>query len=188
MQANWNTILSFILQQEGGFENNPDDPGVWTGNAIGSGVQIGSNLGISAATLAGFYPDDSAAQLASLMVSLTAEQAGSIYSSDYWQAIQGDELPTGIDLMLMDDAVNKGVSAAVQTIQSCLDVESDGDLGPLTLAAITTAPSLSALALHLGSAQALLYLQDSEWAEFGNGWAARWGARMQAATALLAGD
>lgn len=187
MQANWAACLAFTLAQEGGFENNAADPGTWTGNAVGSGVQIGSNLGISAATLVAFYPNLSTAGLAGLMPVLTTAEAGAIYQQGYWQPIQGASLPSGIDLMLWDDAVNRGVSAAVQTIQGCVGATQDGDLGPLTLAAIQAAPDVCALALTLGAAQAVAYQLGSDWWPFRFGFCNRWSARMAAATTLLGG-
>lgn len=185
MQTNWNDCLDFTLNVEGGYESDPDDPGCWTGNAIGSGSLIGSNLGISASTLAAWYSGQSSSQLQQLMIALTDEQAGAIYQSGYWTPIQGDSLPSGIDLMLWDDAVNRGVGVAVKTAQGIVGATQDGILGPETLAYISSAPSISSLAMQLGATQAQAYIGGSQWSQFGLGWSRRWGARMQAAMSLL---
>lgn len=187
MQTNWNTVLAFTLQQEGGFESDPEDPGCWTGDSPGAGVLIGSNMGIAAATLAAAYPNYDTDQLSAFMKDLPESAASSIYQSAYWQPVQGDSLPAGIDLLLFDDAVNKGVSAAVQTIQGCVGTAKDGILGPMTLEAIQSSTDLPALAVSLSSAQGLTYLRGSNWQTFGLGWSRRWAARVNAACQLLAG-
>lgn len=172
---------------EGGYQSNPNDPGCWTGGAIDSGSLIGSNFGISAQELAAWYPGYPTAQLQTIMQSLTNAQASAIYSAGYWQPIQGDSLPSGIDLMLWDDAVNRGVSNAVQTIQGVVGVTQDGILGPMSLGAIQSSPNIPSLAMQLGAAQASRYITGSQWSQFGLGWSRRWASRMSAAMSLLNG-
>lgn len=121
--------LAVTLAEEGGYSTDPDDPGNWTGAAVGKGVCKGTKYGISAAA----FPNlDIAA--------LTREQAAAIYQRDYWASIKGDQLPPALALCLFDAAVNSGVMTAVRWLQECVGVTPDGIMGPVTLAAIGDAP------------------------------------------------
>ena len=45
---NFERCFAFTLGAEGGYSNNPADPGNWTGGAVGNGELRGTNFGISA--------------------------------------------------------------------------------------------------------------------------------------------
>lgn len=66
---------------------------------------------------------------------LTRLGAIAIYHARYWNVIQGDKLPRGLDLVLFDCAVNMGPPQAVRLLQRVLRVPEDGILGPQTLKA-----------------------------------------------------
>jgi lysozyme family protein len=66
---------------------------------------------------------------------LTREQAFELYRLHYWQAVQADRLPVGIDLLVFDAAVNLGPETAVRLLQRVLRVREDGKVGPETLVA-----------------------------------------------------
>lgn len=83
------TPMEFVLKWEGGYSNDPDDPGGET------------RWGISKRA----YPSLDIA-------SLTKEEAIAIYERDYWQKIGGDLLPPAMGLVAMNAAVNCGVSRA----------------------------------------------------------------------------
>lgn len=115
MTAQFDRIIGFILQKEGGYVNDPRDAGGET------------NFGISKRS----YPMLD-------IKSLTVEQAKAIYQSDFYGKIQGDKLPFPIALVMTDFAVHSGVGNAVRQAQSLLKVNPvDGILGNRTLAAIT---------------------------------------------------
>ena len=116
--------LTFTLAQEGGFQNSPDDPGNWTGGAVGQGQLVGTNFGISAAA----YPTLDIANL-------TKDQATAIYQSDYWDAISGDKLPVSMAIVTFDAAVNSGPGMGAKWLQSALGITADGVIGPETIAA-----------------------------------------------------
>lgn len=94
-------VMKFISKWEGGYQNNPEDHGNWTGGRKGHGELKGTNFGISAAS----YPDLD-------IVNLTQEQADAIYRRDYWEpsgASKAQDYPTA--LLLMDSGVLHGVGA-----------------------------------------------------------------------------
>jgi hypothetical protein len=103
--SNWGRTLDFILKIEGGFQNDPNDPGNWTGGAVGIGELKGTKYGISAAS----YPDLD-------IVNLTVPEASVIYERDYWRESGADELPWPLCLAHCDLAVNGGVGRAMEAM------------------------------------------------------------------------
>jgi lysozyme family protein len=153
--------LGFTLKFEGGFTNNPADPGNWTGGAIGQGVLRGTNFGISAAA----YPNLDIANL-------TQDAAAAIYKQDYWAAIQGDALPGAIALVAFDAAVNAGPKRSVMWLQQAAQVAADGVLGPATLAALQ-AGDAAAIAREAVVRRLNFSTLLPEWPTFGLGWSRR---------------
>jgi len=117
---NFEKCLKFILQFEGGFSNDRDDPGGPT------------NLGITQATLSAFI----GLQATIVEVrALTPEKAGAIYRAKFWDHVNGDNLPVGIDLAVFDFGVHSGPSRGAAALQRALKVADDGSVGPVTTAA-----------------------------------------------------
>ena len=83
--------MAFVLKWEGGYVNNPADPGGET------------KYGISKRS----YPNEDIANL-------TIERALQIYHQSYWRAIDGESRPFPEALAIMDFAVNSGVSRAMR--------------------------------------------------------------------------
>jgi lysozyme family protein len=90
MKDNFDKIMTIIFTFEGGYVNDPDDPGGET------------KYGISKKA----FPKED-------IKALTKERAKEIYHKLYWDAIKGDDLPDRIDACMMDTAVNTGVGRAV---------------------------------------------------------------------------
>ncbi|MDD5060661.1 MAG: glycosyl hydrolase 108 family protein [Candidatus Marinimicrobia bacterium] len=85
----FDAAVSFVLDHEGGYSNDPNDPGGET------------NYGISKRS----YP--------SLDIKkLTREQAIEIYRTDYWQKSGASQMDERFRLVHFDTAVNCGVSKA----------------------------------------------------------------------------
>lgn len=122
--ANFDKCLKFILQFEGGFTNDPKDPGGPT------------NLGITQSTLSAFIGRQ--ATIAEVRA-LTPAKAGAIYRAKFWDHVNGDNLPVGIDLAVFDFGVHSGPSRGVAALQRAVKVADDGSLGPVTTAAANRA-------------------------------------------------
>lgn len=132
--AAFEVALGKVLQHEGGYVNDPKDPGGET------------KYGISKRQ----YPDLD-------IRNLDTQAAGRIYRRDYWEKIRGDDIkPQGVAENLFDFAVNAGVPRAVRTVQRIVDVEVDGRLGPKTLRAINEQDSMK-LNLRLALARIEYY-------------------------------
>ena len=111
--GDFHRCIDIILAEEGGHANHRRDPGGLT------------KYGISQRS----YPNLDIARL-------TEEQATQIYHRDYWERISGDEIPTGLDLLLLDTAVNMGAVRAIMILQEALGVTLDGIIGDATRARI----------------------------------------------------
>jgi len=56
------------------------------------------------------------------------------YEENYWDKVNGDELPEGLDLLVFSLAVNAGVHQASKLLQRVLNAEEDGIIGSRTVA------------------------------------------------------
>lgn len=153
----FDSALAFVLEWEGGYVNDPDDPGGET------------KYGISKRA----YPDLDIA-------SLTKEAAASIYRQDYWKACRCDDLPPPLAFMLFDAAVNQGVKGAIKALQRALRVDPDGILGPTTMTALHGRDRLWLLR-EFGVARALRYFGTGNFEKYGKGWMSRLFAAYEAA-------
>lgn len=171
---NFTACLAFTLAHEGGFVDNPGDPGGAT------------NMGITADTLADWLGRAVAPQD---VQRLTRETAAKIYAANFWHPVNGDALPIGLDLMVFDFGVNTGPNTSMQRLQGLLHVRQDGICGPLTLAAIGAAGGPGLISLFAYS-QETYYRQvaaENDEQEFLDGWLNRTAARRQAALGMIGG-
>ena len=97
--VNFSACLDFTLHYEGGFVNNPKDPGGAT------------NLGVTRRVLSAWRRAPASSDD---VRRLPRAEVLPIYTSLSWDHIGGDTLPDGVDLMLFDIAVNMGVGRADQ--------------------------------------------------------------------------
>ena len=149
--------LPLVLAHEGGWSDDPADPGGAT------------KLGVTIGTLSLWLGRPATkAEVKALTVATVAP----IYRRNYWDAVQADALPPGLGYALFDFAVNSGKKRAVIGLQRALKVADDGRLGPLTLAAVATHKPADLIdALCDGRLAFLRAL--STWLRFGKGWARR---------------
>ena len=118
MRENFDKSLQLLLKHEGGFVNHERDPGGMT------------NLGVTKNVYEewlGYEVDKQD------MMKLTPEDVAPIYLNNYWIKANCDELPSGLDYVVFDWAVNSGVSRSSKGIQKCCGAEPDGVIGPKTL-------------------------------------------------------
>ncbi|MBK3395344.1 MULTISPECIES: glycoside hydrolase family 108 protein [Methylobacterium] len=149
--------LPLVLAHEGGYVDDPADPGGAT------------KLGVTIGTLSLWLGRPATkAEVKALTVATVAP----IYRRNYWDTVQADALPPGLGYALFDFAVNSGKKRAVIGLQRALKVADDGRLGPLTLAAVATHKPADLIdALCDGRLAFLRAL--STWLRFGKGWARR---------------
>lgn len=165
--------LAFTLTQEGGYVDDPYDPGGAT------------NMGITLATLRQW--DHAPALGPADVQDMTERTAAAIYGALYWNALRGDSLPAGVDLSAFDFGVNAGTRRSAELLQEALGFppdQVDGCIGPETLAAALKADAAEVVN-GLAERQAAYYRDLSEFDRYGRGWLDRTERRRQAALAML---
>lgn len=175
MSPAFSTAVSWVMTWEGGYTNDPSDPGNWTGGAVGIGECKGTNFGISAAS----YPTLDIANL-------TEIEAHVVYARDYWTPIRGDDLPPALAMVTFDGAVNSGVRAASVWLQSVVGASEDGIIGPQTLAAVGKwNGGTRSLCAEVLAQRVVANGNDPNFGTYGLGWSRRTTAlAFQAATLL----
>lgn len=138
-----------LLGHEGGYVNDPRDPGGET------------KFGISKRA----YPDIDIA-------ALTVEQAKAIYKRDYWDRARCDELPPVVAFHVFDTAVNSGIGQAIRFLQRAVGVADDGVAGPLTINAVRRL-DVESLAARFNGQRLDFMTKLSTWDVYGKGWARR---------------
>jgi lysozyme family protein len=150
---NFKDSLTVLLKHEGGYVNNPKDPGGET------------NYGITKNTAAAYgYTSD--------MKDIPMSKVEEIYLKGYWNAINADILPDEVRHHVFDAAVNSGPVRAVKWLQEALGTKPDGVFGNDTYSKATQA-SGPALAAKFNGIR-LRYLTDlPTFDTFGRGWTRR---------------
>jgi lysozyme family protein len=156
MKENFEQALAHVLKHEGGYVNHPADPGGIT------------NLGVTKRVWEEWVGHDVDEKT---MRGLTPELVGPMYKAKYWDKVKGDDLPSGVDYVVFDAAVNSGTGRAAKWLQGCVGVEQDGGIGPKTLAAVK---AFEGDLIGDYNKRRLSFLTDlPHWGTFGKGWSRR---------------
>ena len=170
MFSNWQKSFELMLKSEGGFVNHPSDPGGMT------------NLGVTKATWESWVVREvDEAE----MRGLTADKVEPLYKERYFDAVRGDELPTGLDYLMFDFAVNAGAGRAIKILQAAVGVTPDGGFGPITMAAVQ-AVDPNELIERFSQAKEDFYRSLTTFSTFGKGWLNRVADVKLKASAMLA--
>ncbi|WP_027141493.1 glycosyl hydrolase 108 family protein [Mesorhizobium sp. WSM3626] len=157
MDRNFARALALVLKSEGGWSDNPADPG----GATMKGV-----------TLANFRRYVKADASKADLRKIGDDQVATVYRRFYWDAVAGAELPDGVDYAVFDFAVNSGPGRAVKYLQATLGISQDGRIGPVTLAAARARPA-GVVIDQLCDARLAFLQRLPTWATFGRGWSDR---------------
>jgi len=155
MQNNFKKCLEFVLKSEGGWVNNPKDPGGET------------NLGVTKKVWEEWVGHE-----VKTMKDLTPEDVAPMYQAKYWMACYANQLPVGIDYMAFDAAVNMGPGRAVKLLQECLGCVPDGTIGPRTMQLIDQKKPEDIVDLY-SKRKTSFYESLATFATFGKGWLKR---------------
>ncbi len=126
-RPNFQRCLAHVLEMEGGYSNDPYDPGGPTNFGITLKVYAkwhGLRLGAS-----------NHATLKARLKNIQASEVAAIYRKNYWRQASCEDFSPGLALMHFDCAVNQGVSRAIRFLQQAVGTDVDGEIGPLTRAA-----------------------------------------------------
>jgi lysozyme family protein len=110
MNDRFNWIIKFVLDAEGGYTNDPVDPGGET------------NFGIDKRS----HPDVD-------IKNLTVEQAKEIYWNEYWLKFSCDRFEKPVGEVYFDCCVNTGAKQSNKFLQRAVGTEADGIIGPKTV-------------------------------------------------------
>lgn len=143
------SAIAWLLPEEGGLTNDPDDPGGLTKY----GIDQRSHPGVD-------------------IKNLTKDQAVQIYWDSYWIKSKCDQLPDAVAFIHFDASVNEGLGAAAKFLQEAVNVTVDGSIGPKTLAAVRKA-NTGALLIEYAARRGTQYGNLGTFAKFGLGWMRR---------------
>lgn len=163
---NFETIMNAILNLEGGFSNDPRDPGGMT------------NLGVTSRNWAAWLRVPLSTITQEDMRALTTKDVMPFYRANYWNIIDGDSLPGGLDAQVMHMEVNAG-GVAARELQAIVGATQDGMIGEQTLGMIRVYVGYIASGGMIGllgalvNAQLNYYKRLPEYDIYGNGWTRR---------------
>jgi lysozyme family protein len=104
---------------------------------------------------------------------MTDLECTSIYKTQYWDAVRGDELFAGLDLVLYDIAVNSGPVTAIRFLQEALRVPVDGQFGLMTMGAVSAVTDRAGLIRTICDRRMSFWHSLTTYWRFGKGWTAR---------------
>lgn len=147
--------LAETLRWEGGWSNDPVDPGGATMEGV---IQVEYNAyrqhnGLSSQTVR----------------QISNAELLDIYQHNYWLPMRCDGMPVGLDLLAFDFAVNSGVGQAVKSLQRVLGLAIDGHLGAVTMNAIAQAAPTQLVRSYMDERRRFLRNLKTFW-HFGKGW------------------
>lgn len=149
--SSFDDAFSALIGNEGGYSNNPKDPGGET--MYGVTARVARAHGYTGS-----------------MRDLPIETARTIAKKEYWDPYRCDELPPAVAFQLLDAAYNGGYPA--KWLQLAVGEKPDGKVGAATVAAANAADiyrtGMRFLSLRLAYLTTL-----RTWPTFGKGWAAR---------------
>jgi lysozyme family protein len=167
--SNWKKSFEQMLASEGGYVNHPSDPGGMT------------NLGVTKRVWEEWVGRESNEKE---MRALTPEMVEPLYKRKFWDACKCDDMPSGIDYLVFDFAVNAGVGRSAKILQAAVGVTPDGGIGPITLAAVK-AQDPAELVQKFSDAKEAFYRSLNTFETFGKGWLNRVAAVKIKANTLL---
>jgi lysozyme family protein len=164
MRETFDLFMDPLIDLEGGYVNHPQDRGGPTNKGVTLRVY-------QAYEALHNRPKPGIPELKKI----SNQKVKDIYHEQYWMPIWGDQLPLGIDMSVLDTAINSGVGQAVKLLQRAVGTNPDSDMGVITLKAVEVAAKQDEEGLinrYLDSRLAFMKRLDN-WDTFGKGWTSR---------------
>jgi lysozyme family protein len=158
MISNFFPCLKEVLLSEGGYVNDPLDPGGAT------------NKGVTQFNYDEWRRDQKLPKQS--VRAIGQEEIETIYKKLYWDTVCGDDLPAGVDYAVFDFGVNSSPHRAARYLQKALGVPDDGQIGPVTMARLSEFPACDLIDLICNKRIEYLHLLKT-FDRFGRGWVNR---------------
>jgi lysozyme family protein len=155
MISNFQECLDLVLKSEGGWVNNPADPGGET------------NLGVTKRVWVEYvgHPVDS-------LKKLTKDDVAPLYELKYWRPCYCEVLPRGLDFVVFSMGVNAGPGRSVKLLQCAIGCVPDGVIGPRTRELISSSNGADIIQ-KFSTARREYYQSLKTFPIFGKGWLLR---------------
>lgn len=140
-------FIGFILEWEGGYDNDPSDPGGETNFGIDKRSHSGEDI-----------------------KHLTKQRATEIYFESYWTRCHCEDLPKNVGEVVMNIAVNAGPARAGKWLQRAVGANIDGDIGQETVNASNRAGSGVAVILLDDTEEHYRSIARGKLAKYLHGW------------------
>lgn len=157
MKSNFEACLEFVLHHEGGWADDPRDPG--------GATMKGVTINVYKEYLGRDVSKDE-------LRNIPKEHLLNLYKTRYWDKANCDVLSTGVDLVVFDLAVNGGVGRAAKILQRSVGAVEDGAIGPKTMALVLAVPA-SELVARFSEERRDFYRNLKVFEHFGKGWIRR---------------
>lgn len=171
MKENYDACLAIILKEEGGNDDDPRDPGGRTSRGI-----IQREWNVYRQSHPNRPPD---------VWQASSEDIAAIYHDNYWEPYC-DQMPSGVDLVFFNTAVNSGRQQAVKELQRALGIQADGMMGMITFNALDAYHDYPGLIENMCDQRRRFYKALKTFNVFGRGWLARTDRIEQSALDLAA--
>jgi lysozyme family protein len=158
-QHGWQDAMAIEYKFEGGKDDDPVDPGGRTNQGV---IQ----REFSAWLRKNGKPNRD-------VFTMTNEERDAIYFENYGAKIMFNDLPPGIDVVVLDGSINSGVSQSVKWVQRCLGISATGIMGNITLQAILQYPDHDVLIAKILERREAFLRSLKTFYHFGKGWLSR---------------
>ena len=155
MVSNFKECLDLVLKSEGGWVNNPADPGGET------------NLGVTKAVW-----EEYVGHHVKTMKDLTKDDVAPLYELKYWRPCYCEVLPRGLDFVVFSMGVNAGTGRSVKLLQQSLGCVPDGVIGPRTRELISSSNGANLIS-KFSETRREYYRSLKTFPIFGKGWLSR---------------
>ena len=182
--SNFAPALACVLVHEGGKDDDPRDPGGRTA------------YGVTQARYNQFRRANNLPQRD--VWDITPDERTAIYKAYYWDVIQGDLLPAGLDYCVFDGAVNSGPAQAAKWLQRAVNdmrramgdppIAVDGLIGDGTIEAVKAIEDQDQLIGLIQKRRLAMLRNLKTWDVFGRGWGRRVAEVQAAAQAVARGS
>ena len=147
-----------VRVHEGGYVNNPKDPGGAT------------NKGVTQRVYDSYRRRNRLSERS--VRHITEDEVAEIYRRGYWLSVNADQLPDGVAYCVFDAAINSGASRAARWLQECVGAKVDGIVGNETISRTMARDPVDVINQYCDKRLAFMK-RLAHWGEFKNGWTRR---------------